>query len=223
MKKYLQIGFLVLSAFVIGAFVRSVIAGSLTPPGEPANTMYSLEDIYNLANDSTTADEGSGTIPETPNNVSETGVTLTQVYDAVATALEGVTPSLTWQTDPSLSLCWSNGVYEGANGCSIGNGWTAEGYGAKEYCQYLESDGTTVNATTAQNIWRLPTRAEYSSIVDDTIYNNATEVPGFAVVSYYWSGTQNAELTDSAWNWYTWDGNTNYGDKSGQNHVRCAH
>ena len=104
MKKYLQISLLILSAFIMGAVVRSVVAGSLTSPGEPANTMYSLEDIYNLANDSTTADEGSGTIPETPNNVSETGVTLTQVYDAVASALASAGGGLltTGQTG-----CWN--------------------------------------------------------------------------------------------------------------------
>ena len=84
MKKILKfVPFLVI-AVLVG--VTIAYAGSLTPPGAVEDTMYSLEDIYNLASDTTTT-EGSGEIPATPGSVSATGKTLTEVYEAVETAL----------------------------------------------------------------------------------------------------------------------------------------
>ncbi|MDD3663184.1 MAG: hypothetical protein PHT84_04935, partial [Candidatus Pacebacteria bacterium] len=44
-----------------------------------------------------------------------------------------------------------------------------------------------------------------------------------AMNSNYWSGTQNAENTNNAWNWNTYNGNINNNDKNNQNSVRCAH
>jgi len=75
------------------------IAGSLTPPGSPANTMYTLTDLYNLASGTTTT-VGTGGLPATPGATSSTMYTLTQVYDALeaevnevasTTLLRGVT------------------------------------------------------------------------------------------------------------------------------------
>ena len=72
MKKILKfVPFLVI-AVLVG--VTIAYAGSLTPPGAVEDTMYSLEDIYNLASDTTTT-EGSGEIPATPGSVSATGKT----------------------------------------------------------------------------------------------------------------------------------------------------
>ena len=58
-------------------------AGSLTPPGSPADTMYTMTNLYDLAA-GTTATLGSGTIPATPGSVAATFYTLTQIYTAVA-------------------------------------------------------------------------------------------------------------------------------------------
>lgn len=225
MNKYLKTSIYLLVAILVG-FTASY-AGNLVPPSSPSNTMYSLEDIYNLATDNTEATLGEGDIPETPSSVSSTGVTLTQVYEAVATALENAGPAdLTWQADPALNLCWSDGQYEIDNGCTVGSGFTTTPdeettLGATEYCQYLEADGETL-ANTAQNIWHLPTIQEYQSITDYTLYNNATEVPGFAEDTYYWSSTEYAEYPVIAWSWYSWIGYTYNSNRSSQLAVRCA-
>lgn len=225
MNKYLKTLLYLLTAILVG-FTASY-AGSLVPPSSPSNTMYSLEDIYNLATDNTEATLGEGDIPETPSSVSSTGVTLTQVYEAVASALANTgSPDLTWQTDPALNLCWSYNQYEIDNGCTVGSGFvqtldTNTTLGATEYCQYLEADGETL-ANTAQNIWHLPTIEEYQSITDYTLYNNATEVPGFAEDTGYWSSTEVAESPNGAWVWNSWYGYTGYSDKGDQGAVRCA-
>jgi len=225
-NKILKTTLYLLVAVLVG-FTASY-AGNLVPPSSPSNTMYSLEDIYNLATDSITAEEGEGDIPETPGTVSSTGVTLTEVYEAVASALANTgSPDLTWQTDPALNLCWSYDTYEIESGnCSVGSGFvqtpdTNTTLGATEYCQYLEADGETL-ANTAQNIWHLPTIEEYQSITDYTLYNNATEVPGFAEDTIYWSSTESAEYPNGAWDWYSWGGYTSNYDKSDPVAVRCA-
>jgi uncharacterized membrane protein len=61
-------------------------AGSLTPPGAPANTFYSLTDLHNLASGTTTT-EGTGGLPATPGTATGTMYTLTQVYDALLTQI----------------------------------------------------------------------------------------------------------------------------------------
>ncbi len=85
MKKFLKIGSFVLVAFIIGAFVRTSFAGSLTPPGVPASTMYTLDGIYNRLIDNTTSQvEGSASFT-TPGSVSATFHTLKQIYESIPT------------------------------------------------------------------------------------------------------------------------------------------
>jgi hypothetical protein len=245
MKKTLITIATTLGAIILVTTVTYAVGGTLTPSGTAGDdTQYSLNDIYNKLTDFTnTYTEDSGTM-SVPESVSASFATLSEIYglleaeeaDLVAGNIaDGVTifgvegelegtPSLTWQTpDPELTLCWSAEAYEGDNGCSIGNGWTAEGYGASEYCEYLEADGVTVNATTPQNVWRLPTRAEFSSITDDTTYGPATQVPGFAENSSYRSSTPSAEYTDSAWSWNSNGGDTFSDDRNNNYSVRCVH
>lgn len=61
-------------------------AGTLTPPGAPANTMYTLTDIFNLSGGTTTT-LGTGAIPTTPSSVLTTFKTLTEIYDAISTQI----------------------------------------------------------------------------------------------------------------------------------------
>ena len=75
--------------------VTAVYAGAinkLVPPGSVSNTMYSLTDIYNLAQ-GTTTDEGTGEIEATP-AVGNTGHTLTEVYTTLSTEIAKLTPSV---------------------------------------------------------------------------------------------------------------------------------
>lgn len=81
MKKLLSIVPYLVIAVLVGVTVAS--AGSLTPPGSVANTMYSLTDIFNLSAGTTTT-VGSGAIGATPGSIAATGKTLTEVYDAIA-------------------------------------------------------------------------------------------------------------------------------------------
>ncbi len=246
MKKLLKnLSYIAIALLVVSTVAYA--ADKLTPPGGASNTMYSLTDIWNLATGTTTT-EGTGTIESTPGTLSETGKTLTEVYTALSTEIAKLSPTvltsgttafgitgtassgpapLTWQTDPALNLCWSHNQYEIDSGCTVGSGFiktpdNLSTLGAVEYCKYLNADGTTL-ANTEQNIWHLPTIQEYQSITDFTIFNNATQVPGFAQSSYYWSGTQHAEDTYNAWLWNTYFGKIGSNGKYNQYPVRCAH
>ncbi len=225
-------------ALLIGTTVVYAVPGNskLSPSGNAiTDQMYSLQEIYELATNGTPAGVRTGDIAPTHGVLEDTGVTLTQVYNAVATALEGVggAPTLTWQpaSDPvvALNLCFSHNQYEIDAGCSLGSGFIDASLaqdgslplGAVEYCQYLNEDGTTL-AQTSQNIWHLPTIAEYTSITDYTLFNNATAVTGFAEGSVYWSSTESAEDPEVAWFWSSWYGYTNNYVKNNNNSVRCA-
>jgi hypothetical protein len=96
MKKYtnkvLKIVPYIALSILVG--VTAVYAGStLTPPASVSNTMYSLTDIYNLASGKT-ADEGTGEIDATPSEVSLSGKSLSDVYEAISTEIAKLTPSI---------------------------------------------------------------------------------------------------------------------------------
>jgi hypothetical protein len=200
-------------------------SGTMTVPGTVSASFRTLTEIYNavpewLEMSSTTSAFSAGYYEAGDLATVDTDlaaaniVTGTTIFGVAGSAPAG-DPVLTWQTDPGLLLCWSSGQYESDNGCSIGNGWTAEGYGAVEYCENLDAEGSTD--------WRLPTIAEFTSITDYTTYNNATQVPGFTQDADYWSSTPYAEDADYAWNWNTYYGNAYDNDRSNQYSVRCVH
>jgi len=240
MNKYLKTSLYLITAILVG-FTASY-AGNLVAPGSPAKTMKTLSDLYELIDTGTNTPSTDFATPET---VTSTMHSIGDTYDLLAskisdidpaTILSGTTifgvegeasagsPDLTWATASDTPLCWANGQYEIDNGCSVGSGFVQTpdtNLGATEYCQYLEADGETL-ANTAQNIWHLPTIEEYQSITDYTLYNNATEVPGFAEVTNYWSSTEYAEYPDNAWSWNLWNGYTGVNDKYNQYAVRCA-
>ncbi len=94
MKKILkQIPYFIITLLV---GVTAVYAGSLTPPGGVANTMYSLTDIYNLAAGTTTT-VGSGDIAvgdsATPGSIAPSGKSLTDVYTAISDAIASIDDS----------------------------------------------------------------------------------------------------------------------------------
>lgn len=200
-------------------------SGTMTVPGSVSATFRTLTEIYNAIPAALTLDDSTTTVPVGINLATTTLesidsdlapaniVTGTTIFGVAGSAPAG-DPVLTWQTDPGLSLCWSSGQYESDNGCSIGNGWTAEGYGAVEYCENLDAEGSTD--------WRLPTIAEFTSITDYTTYDNATQVPGFTQGAYYWSSTPVAEYAEDAWSWDTYDGSASNDGRSNQYPVRCV-
>lgn len=138
MKKYTNkvlkiVPYIVLSILV---GVTAVYAGStLTPPASVSNTMYSLTDIYNLAS-GTTANEGTGEIDATPSEVSLSGKSLSDVYEAISNEIAKLTPSIllsgntvfgvegeasSSSSGADLSNMW-NGIGDEATGGSQANG-----------------------------------------------------------------------------------------------------
>ncbi len=163
----------------------AAVAGSLSPSSAPANTMYSLSDIYTLVTTGTTTESSDFS---TPGSISASMYSLTQIVDAFASStrdlvagniVDGATifgidgtaivgaPSIIWEPSASSShprLCWNASELglcfaggEGQGGGLINNGGTV--IGAVEYCDYLNSAGTALSAT-EQSIWRLPTLVE---------------------------------------------------------------
>ena len=232
MKKTLFTILAIILTVTLGTQVVKAI-GSLTPSGTAGDaTQYTLNDIYTklTTNNGTSTKSGSFTAPE---SVSATFRTLTEIYNAIPTidaakvatgttylgvtgTLQGLPAPLIWQTDPGLSICWSGSQYEIDNSCTIGNGGlTAEGYGAVEYCQNLVAEGSSD--------WRLPTAAEYNSIVDFSTDTPATQVSGFSLGDDYWTSTLRSD--DSQFAWY-WSVNSGYVETTARYYstykVRCV-
>ena len=72
--------------------------------------------------------------------------------------------------------------------------------------------------------WRLPTRKELLSIVDNSIFKPAVDARFFpgTVSGYYWTATPYAEDAESAWQVYLLYGETSPGEKIGARHVRLV-
>ena len=85
MKTNLKIGVLILAAFIVGAFVRTTFAGSLTPSAPPASVMYTLDGIYNKIIDNTVSATEAAQSFTTPGSASATLHTLKQIFEALPT------------------------------------------------------------------------------------------------------------------------------------------
>lgn len=83
MKNILKTSSFILIAFIIGAFVHTTFAGSLTPSVSPVSTMYTLDGIYNKLIDNTTSQMEGGASFTTPGSVSATFHTLKEIYENI--------------------------------------------------------------------------------------------------------------------------------------------
>ena len=81
MKKYILSSLFILTVLFTG--FSKVHAGVLFPSHAPGETMYSLQEIYDLATASTTTSIGNGAPFNRPSSVSGSMVTLEQLYNAV--------------------------------------------------------------------------------------------------------------------------------------------
>jgi len=127
MKKYtnkvLKIVPYIALSILVG--VTAVYAGStLTPPASVSNTMYSLTDIYNLAS-GTTVDEGTGEIEATPSEVSLSGKSLSDVYEAISTEIAKLTPSILLSGNTVFGV--DGGASSGSSGANLSNMWNGTG------------------------------------------------------------------------------------------------
>lgn len=188
MKNKITSVLLYLTVACLVGFVASY-AGSLTPPGSPANTMYSLTDIYNLSAGTTTT-EGAGTIPSTPGGVASTGKTLTEVYTAISDQIAllannkiakditafGYTGTLYGDTDPSKVL--TTATYAGTAVAGYIYGATplktnALCYNANGTAQNPCLDGSNTDGG-QDGYYQEGTALSYTDNGDGTISDNAT-------------------------------------------------
>ncbi len=202
MKKTLLTILTIVLTVAIGAQVANAI-GSLTPSGTAGDaTQYTLNDIYTKLTTNTSTSTKSGMFT-TPGSVTATFRTLTEIYDAIptidatkvatgtsylgvmGTKQDGVVYPTQWSTeDPTGYVTWQ---------------------AAMDYCDYLETDGSTVNVA-VQNIWRLPT---YIELVNAYL----TGVSGFQS-DYYWSSTEVPGSPSNAYFVYMDYGNAYYVGKT---------
>jgi len=104
----------------------------------------------------------------------------------IATTSGTSSQSIIWSSEAQQTLCW-----DGSQNCTPGrgeidiNGDKSLLLGAVEYCQYLNSDGRTVDKT-PQNHWRLPT-------INELIAQFKNDPASFHYSSY-WSITSGSNL-----------------------------
>ncbi|SLM31416.1 exported hypothetical protein [Desulfamplus magnetovallimortis] len=125
-----------------------------------------------------------------------------------------------WSLDPLDNLVINS--EEVAEDIRTGAKWQREDDGVKrtwedacQYCENLVLDG--------ESGWRIPEIEELASIVDYTKYNPSISVDIFENTQslWYWSGSSDADETDSAWYIDFYNGTIKSFTKSGEYHVRC--
>jgi hypothetical protein len=104
-KNIIKYSILVAIAVLIG--ITAAHAGSLTPPGSPAKTMYTLGDLYTLINTGTTSASTNFT---TPGSVSSTFYSLSNLVSAFASSTKTLSASTTTV---------SYGIYQATNLATI--------------------------------------------------------------------------------------------------------
>ena len=180
-------------AFLVGA--STAYAGSLTPPGAAADTMYTLTNLYNLSA-GTTATLGSGTIPTTPSSVAASFYSLTQIYDAIAAQIAtlangkiasgisafGYTGTLYGDTNAAKVL--DTATYPGTittNTLSAGSDTVSAGYFATTTLSAVDADLAVGNIKSGVNIFgKVGTviqslgDAVAANVLSGTTFSNAT-------------------------------------------------
>lgn len=204
MKKILKIVPFIIITILVGVTVA--YAGSLTPPGSVANTMYSLTDIFNLSAGRTTT-LGSGTIATTPGSVVATGKTLTEIYDVISTQIGnlangkiakditafGFTGTLYGDTDASKVLTTARYPGTATAGVSYPTLWSADATGYVNWATAVAYCANLTEGSVAPGTWHLPT---YIELVNAYL----TSVVGFQVDwNMYWSGTTDLLDSDGAY------------------------
>jgi hypothetical protein len=165
---------------IVAMLASGARGGPLDPPGAPASTMHTLDELYTTANnvpqswdrklDSTNGSFGFPLLPAGCNSDRFQCVFWRQITLSVS-AYDGVLDretGLVWQRAPSISA----------------GHWDA----ARQYC-------ATVN-TGGRNGWRLPTTAEFLSLRDESIATDPQLPSGNPFVmsqtgTGWWTSTEN--------------------------------
>jgi hypothetical protein len=145
------------------------------------------EALIPVATTTTTTSTPSSIVPKTSIPAKTTPVVQQPVAKQPASTPKHI-PVLTWQPAPyyAKALCYSAsaGIPCSADKTTpdlIRNGSTL--IGATEYCQYLDANGSTLDAS-PQNLWRLPTSGELYGINQNMIY---ALYKAFGNQSEFWS------------------------------------
>lgn len=209
MKKHKQAGIVFMVLVLVSILSAWAIAGDLEPSADPAPTMHSLEDIYNLI-------ANIGTAP-----VEKTGQTLPYATGDDGILQKGIAwpvPRFTDNgdgtvTDNLTGLIWLQNADRGG-----AMSWAA----AVSYCNSLAEDGTVLTDGSVAGDWRLPNEKELLSLVDFSQDSPALPAgnPFTAVQTLtYWSSTTNASLSNNAWGIYMASGYTLFTVKTNTNYV----
>jgi hypothetical protein len=177
-----------MAAAIIGILATRAGAGSLDPPGAPASTMHTLDDVYNGVQnvpqvwdqklDSTNGSGGGATLPAGCNS-DRFACVFRRVTGPLAATYDGVLDretGLVWERSPSsTAVVWSTAV---------------------DLC---------IRATTGgRSGWRLPTVEELSTLMVPS--GSASSLPagnpfsGVSTSELVWSSTEVVDdATPSAW------------------------
>jgi hypothetical protein len=219
--KYLLTG---VTGIVIGMLISSTLglAGSLDPlsgPTDPASQMYTLEQIYDRANDGTVATKMTSFTEPSSGPTAGTGRTLDEVMAVVGNP----DPPCSDGTTNRYVDCGNGTVYDtetdllwlkNAN-CYGALDWTA----ASNAAAGLEDGECGLTDNSSPGDWRLPTKSEWEATVaqakDMECYHPPlTNTPGTGCYSdgpqpftgvlsdLYWSSTVWEEDPSAAWFMY---------------------
>jgi hypothetical protein len=189
MNKHKRAGIVLMVLVLASVFSAWAIAGNLEPSANPAPTMHSLEDIYNLI-------ANIGTAP-----VEKSGQTSSNATGDDGDKEEGIAwpnPRFTDNgdgtvTDNLTGLIWLQ------NANSFGQRSWAD---ALSDCNSLADGAAGLTDGSVAGDWRLPNVKELQSLIDYSNYNPVlpTGYPFTGVQSsYYWSSTTSANYTGGAW------------------------
>jgi hypothetical protein len=209
MDKRKQAGMVLLVFVSAAVFSVWAIAGDLEPSADPAPTMHSLEDIYNLiANIGTAPVEKSG--QQTSYLTGDDGYR----EDGIAWPDPRFTDNGDGTvTDNLTGLIWLQDISR------FGQRTWAQ---ALDDCNSLADDGTTLTDGSVAGDWRLANVKELLSLIAFGNYSPAfPTVHPFSNVqsSYYWSSTTYASNTTRAWRVGFGNGGMVSGDKSNDDYV----
>jgi len=135
----------------------TVFAGSLTPPGSTADTMYTLTNLYNLFA-GTSATVGSGAIPSTPGSASPTFHTLTEVYNAIFGEIDNLSNNTiasgtsAFGFTGGLSLACITEIFNGTANL-VGAGVDGSGDGSNRWCMKETGDAVAGEIVSGKKAW----------------------------------------------------------------------
>ncbi len=194
-----------------------VLAGTLDPPGPPAPTMVTLQQIFDrLGGLSRLARTGqTGCWDSTGTSIPCTGTT----QDGELKAGAWVSPRFTDTGDGTVQDNLTGLIWLKNANCFGVQSWT----GALNVRNTLANGSCGLTDGSARGAWRLPNVRELHSLIDFGRFGPPTLPPGhpFTGVTFasYWSSSTHARFPTSAWSASLGNGYVSYDSKTDGNYV----